>query len=173
MRTHQGREYIRHPASIPIVVKPHTPSQKAPKPTAAEESAVNLALNNVSQGGLAFDSPTNLQHGTIVDIEINIVEPTFEVQGIVQWCKAKAFKQGCYEVGVEFVDHEDLFRVRMIEQVCHIEQYRIEREKETGHPISGQKAALEWIAEHAAEFPNPNEPTSDTASEEERVTGRQ
>ncbi len=142
MRTYQGREYIRHPSDIPIVIQPESnPNQ------------LNLALNNVSRGGLAFDSPTSLESGSVVNINIHIVKPTFKVKGIVQWCKSK---EDHFEVGIQFVDTKDAFRVRMVEQICHIEQYRRQIKQEEGRSLSGEAAALEWITKHAAEFPNPD-----------------
>ena len=141
MRTYQGREYIRHPSGIPISIQPESDTLQ-----------LKRALNNVSQGGLAFDSPGALNLGSVVNIRIDIVQPIFTVKGIVQWCKPKDHQ---FEIGVEFTDTEDAYRVRMVEQICYIEQYRLQIEKNEGRALSGEAAALEWITKHAAEFPNP------------------
>ena len=51
---------------------------------------------------------------------------------------------------------ETAFAVRMIEQVCHIEQYRQQVSKKEGRELSRDGAALEWITQHAALFPELN-----------------
>ncbi len=143
-----SRDYIRHPSGIPIKVVP----QSNPK-------QMNLQLNNVSVGGLCFDTPDYLSIGGVVKVTINSVKPVFKVKGIVQWCdpKPKDAEGGStgYTVGIEFVSPNDAFRVRMVEQVCHIEQYKKEIKESEGRRLTSQKAAIEWIAKHGAEFPNP------------------
>lgn len=138
----QGRAFIRHPSDIPITVK----SDKLPT------SELNLTLSNVSIGGLAFFSSTAFLQDSLVEININLVEPHFKVKAIVQWCFER---NGSYDVGVRFIDPEDAFKARMVEQVCHIEQYKREVREKEGRKLSGEKAALEWISKYGAQFPNP------------------
>lgn len=145
MTAKEDREYIRHPSDIPITIEEaHLPGP------------LTLELNNVSQGGLAFDSPTYIAVGTLVNVQIHIVKSDFTISGVVQWCQKQSSIENHFEVGIEYVDCEDAFRVRMVEQICHIEQYRREIEQKEGRPLSGEAAALEWITKHAAEFPNPD-----------------
>ena len=73
-----------------------------------------------------------------------------EAQARVAWCKDR---RGYYEVGVEFLAEDDMFRARMVEQVCHIEHYRKAVKAKEGRRLSREEAALEWIAKHAADFP--------------------
>lgn len=145
MPAKDGREYIRHPSDIPITIE----EESLPSP-------LSLALNNVSQGGLAFDSPKFIEVGTLVNVQIHIVKSDFKVSGVVQWCQRQSPSENHFEVGIEYVDRKDAFRVRMVEQICHIEQYRREIEQKEGRPLSGEAAAIEWITKHAAEFPNPD-----------------
>ena len=58
-----------------------------------------------------------------------------------------------YEVGVMFMNSDSDFKVRMVEQVCHIEHYRKEVLETEGRMINGEEAALEWIKKHAKDFP--------------------
>ena len=46
-----------------------------------------------------------------------------------------------------------MFRARMVEQVCHIEQYKHQVLKKEGRKLSGEEAALEWIQKYAPQFP--------------------
>ncbi len=45
---------------------------------------------------------------------------------------------------------------RMVEQICHIEQYKNEILKAEGRQLDSKQAALEWIQKFASEFPNPD-----------------
>ena len=57
-------------------------------------------------------------------------------------------------MGVEFLDRDDSFRARMVEQVCHIEQYKRQVLETEGRVLNGEQAAKEWIRRYAASFPN-------------------
>ncbi len=139
MTTPQHREFIRHPSSIPLDVKPR-----------AAQEQMSLKLNNISVGGLSFDSPVPFNDGAVVNIRISL-KPVFRVNAIVQWCKRV---DDHFELGVRFLDQEDAYRVRMVEQICHIEEYRHDRMRKTGKRLSRNKASLEWIAKHGQRFPH-------------------
>ncbi len=132
------RCYIRHVAHIPLEVEPYDANHQ-----------VSLQLENVSVGGLAFKSANDIPVGTLVKIRISDINPEFLVDGVVQWCKPSA---DAFEVGVEFLGEEDAFRVRMMEQVCHIEQYR-QKQLKTGRVLTVNEASEEWIEKHGADFP--------------------
>lgn len=135
------RNYIRHPSDIPIELMIENSSSSDLEP-----------LRDVSYGGLSFQSDENLPAGTVLHIRIDTVKPSFEADGIVVWCR---FDSGQYTVGMEFCNKEDVFLVRMVEQICHIEHYKKEVETLEGRKLSSQEAALEWIAKYAGFFPNP------------------
>ncbi|MBT4078105.1 MAG: PilZ domain-containing protein, partial [Gammaproteobacteria bacterium] len=59
-----------------------------------------------------------------------------------------------FEIGLEFDDPNELFRLRMIEQICHIEHYRAEVKQHQGRQLTSEQAAKEWIKLYAADFPN-------------------
>jgi len=135
------RHFIRHPVDIPIEVEAgfHPPSE-------------HYEAHNLSTGGLSFDSVSEMAPGSIVDLRIPFVEPAFETRARVVWCSGKG---GNYELGVEFLDPDDAFRARMVEQVCHIEEYRRKVLEVEGRMLSAEEAATEWIYHYAAHFPDP------------------
>lgn len=132
------RSYIRHPSDIPIAYRVEEPG-----PEHSEH------LRNVSHGGLAFDSREPLEIGVIISLRIPQVTPVFETQGRVVWQQQRGDH---YEIGVAFLQQEDVFRARMVEQVCHIEHYKREVLENEGRRLSGHEAAMEWIAKHAKDF---------------------
>ncbi len=133
------RKYIRHPSNIPI--------EYDLEEVVAEKREY---LNNISKGGLSFQSNRHINTGSLIQIRIPIREPVFEAKGVVVWCRKN---NSYYDVGVEFRDLNAGFGLRMVEQVCHIEQYKKDVLKNEGRELSGEEAAIEWITKYAKDFP--------------------
>lgn len=140
----EGRSFIRHPSDIPIQVNGGPELGTAPG-----------RAQNVSLGGLAIEVEWCLEPGRIVELRIPSTDPPFESRGRVAWCREG--ERG-YEMGVQFLAASDAYRARMVEQVCHIEQYRRDVLEEEGRALDGQEAASEWIRRFAAGFPDPRRP---------------
>jgi hypothetical protein len=104
----------------------------------------------VSLGGLAFVSQKPLEVLQRVRVCIPLLREDNNLVGNVVWCE-KAGKS--YEIGIEFEKSRDVFRLRMIEQICHIEHYRKEVERLEGRELSSHEAAGEWISKYASDFP--------------------
>ena len=133
------RRYVRHPADIPIEVK--TRGQM----THGIHNTVNLGV-----GGLAFRCGRDFAQGEVVHIRIPFVQPPFDVEARVAWCKPH---DGGFELGVEFLNRDDANMTRMVEQVCHIANYRNSIRRTEGRELSPEEAAREWISKYAAKFP--------------------
>ena len=106
-------------------------------------------LSDVSVGGLSCHYHSPLLEGQRVKIRIPVVEPPFEAEGRVVWCRPDKDR---YRVGIAFGDEALAFSARMVEQVCHIERYRSHL-LEQGLELSIEDAAEDWIAKYAAHFP--------------------
>ena len=133
------RQFLRHPSNIPI-----------------EYSLKELVVNekeylcNISTGGLCFRSKFQIERGKLIHITIPISHPHFEADGVVVWTRPI---EGHFEVGVQFGDPDKEFAVRMVQQICHIEDYKKRVLDDEGRIISSEEAALEWIEKYADEFP--------------------
>lgn len=136
----QMRQFIRHPTEVTIEV------------SAGEQLDHALRHSrNVGIGGLAFQSDQAIEAGMIIDLRIPLVRPPFETSARVVWCRAT---DAGWELGVEFLDPDDAFRARMVEQICHIEDYRNGVQRSEGRTLSVDQAAMEWIGKYAAGFPD-------------------
>lgn len=136
------RHFIRHPSDVPIEIL-----------YALDKDFLPYSAQDVSFGGLAFFSDTAVEPELIVSLRIPVLQPVFEVPAArVSWCQQKGVR---YAVGVEFLDSVEAYRVRMIEQVCHIESYRRTIEQQEGRYMTTEEAAEEWISQYASSFPNP------------------
>ena len=132
------RRYIRHPTAIPI-------SYRLGEVAASSSDY----LDNLSAGGLCFKSRQALEPGAPILIEIPFVEPVFAFNGRVAWCRAKG---ELYEIGVNF-ETTTQASVRIVEQICYIEEYRKRVKRREGRALSSEEAAREWIEKYAAHFP--------------------
>jgi hypothetical protein len=132
------RTFVRHPSDIPIEVHPENINP-----------GKNESLSNVSMGGICFRSDTSFDENLIIKIRITFIKPVFEAKGKVVWCRKE---NEFFDVGVEFLEYGDVFRIRMVEQICRIENYKKEVMEKEGRTLSGTEAAIEWINKYANSF---------------------
>lgn len=133
------RQFLRHPCDFPVelVIRKQTflPRQR---------------LHNISLGGVACNSPRGFRRGTSIELRIPLLGDAARYAGVIAWSRKQV---NDYWVGIAFIDEDTLFRARMVEQVCRIEQYRRQREQASGSSLPFEELALEWIAQNAADFP--------------------
>jgi hypothetical protein len=141
MPERDSRKFIRHPTEIPVQVRPRAGNTKP------------LRARNLSLGGLSLHADSALTLGSVVNLRIDSVEPAFESDARVVWCRPA---EGGFDLGVAFLSAEDAFRARMVEQVCHIESYRRKLFADEGRALTPEAAAREWIARFARSFPDPD-----------------
>ena len=105
------RKFIRHPSDIPIqVILVESPDEL--------ENDCYETLHNVSLGGLAFLSNCALSVGQYVNVYFPIIDQTHCFTGKVVW--VNLFAKG-FDTGIEFENADELYSLRMVQQVCHIE----------------------------------------------------
>lgn len=134
------RKFIRHPADIPLEFS-----------LDGQDELRREYMLNASCGGLCFHSGKQLERGTNIHVRIPVREPPFELDGVVAW----SAKNGTgFEVGVAFDERATQYSLRMVEQICYIEQYRRDVAEKEGRNLNGDQAAREWISMYAGQFPN-------------------
>ena len=133
------REFIRHPTDIPIEYE-----------VIGRSSPIRDVVENISQGGLCFPARESIQPGSRIRVLIPLLDPVFETLGTVVWSREV---EPQHQVGVCFDDSRSEFNIRMIEQICHIEQYRRDVLETDARALTIEQAAHEWIERFAAEFP--------------------
>ena len=138
-RANPRRAFIRHTAGVPIEV--------AAVPGGAGAAARSL---DVSVGGLAFLADDDIPVGTTIQVRIP-VDPPFEALARVAWTLPE---DDGFCIGAQFLDADDAFRARMVEQVCSIDRYRRQVAAGEGRILSDQEAAAEWISRYAGRFPD-------------------
>lgn len=144
------RQFIRHPTGIPLKIwhSSHHAIEQAQQ-LQKHIKQTNESLSNISLGGLAFHSQHAFPMSAPIKINIDLVNPPFEALCTVVWCQKKT--EG-YDIGVKFVDQDDVEEARMVEQICHIEDYRKKMEVK-GRILDIEEAAVEWLTEYGENFP--------------------
>ena len=137
------RQYIRHPSEMPIQYRLNAAKARNGKHL--------QKLHDISSGGLSFHADEKIEPGNSVHIEIEVRPPPFSADGIVVWCHKE---NDGYQIGLRFDDSDVEYSLRMIEQLCYIEQYRNEILQKEGRQLSSEQAAAEWISQFAADFPH-------------------
>ena len=132
------RKYIRYPIDLPVSIEKE-----------AGDLRGSYALQNCSQGGMSFRSAVSFAPDTLVTVSMPLIASDCVLQGIIRWC---IHPRDFYEIGVEFQDTNDFFRIRLIEQVCYIKHYQKERSQSDGQQLSDEQAAREWVAKYAGHF---------------------
>lgn len=133
------RQYVRHPSDIPVdlhVINGHRDSRHA-------------QMHDVSIAGLSCRVAAPVAEGAYVELNVPSITDACLGRGTVAWCRPC---RGCFKVGVQFLDEQDAYRARMVEQLCQIEAYRRQMEASEGRFMDGEAAAAEWIERYAAEF---------------------
>ncbi|MBR9884413.1 hypothetical protein [Marinobacterium lacunae] len=126
--------YIQHPDNTPLSLdaRPSSPPETPPLPL-----------------GLICNSLNKMPNGTLVEISSPRLAPDMRGIGQIIWCRRLG--KG-YQLGVAFYTSDDLYAIRMMEQLCHIEHYRHILVTE-GQSLTLECAAREWIEKFAEHFP--------------------
>ena len=127
---------IRHPTTVPLRYRRF--GETVPRTIRGEEV------------GLCFSTDEQLAPGSLIELTISAADRAQSFRVEVLSCQEvlTGFEvQGC------FLDENDAFVGRMLEQMCYIEAYRCDVERVEGRHLSREHAAREWIERFAAAFP--------------------
>ena len=136
------RKHIRHLTGIPIEV---SLDYAQADPVDSEDDTIT----NVSLGGLSFIANDRLDISDHINVRFPVLRDNTVLGGKVVWCEKTG--RG-YEVGLEFDDPEAVDQLKVIEHICHIENYRKEIHNRENRQLSSEQAAREWISKFAGDF---------------------
>jgi c-di-GMP-binding flagellar brake protein YcgR len=140
MADHEKRRFIRHLLVSPLEFK-----------VAEEDQYEKTETINVSEGGLMFMSKRDVSPETLISLQLPLYDRVFSVKArVVHTQKDEA--TGLYRIGVAFVTYADAFKVKLIEQIYLIEEYRVLRSLQLGKEMTLQEASKEWIKKYSERF---------------------
>ena len=134
------RRHIRHVTGIPVEI---TLDFNSRYHTEEDE------ITNVSLGGMCFIANDRLDISDEIQVKFPALKQNETINGKVVWCTK--VKQG-YEVGLEFEDPEEVDRLKTVDQICQVENFRKEKERLEGRQLSSEQAASEWISQITGNF---------------------
>ncbi len=133
--------FIHHPTNFPLSWR----KRRVPKKQESE------AVTGGGQIGLCFVSDKYIKPGTHLELTIPLRGNTEHFIGQVILVR-KLEEQ--FEIGVWFDTREDAGRVRIVEQICHIENYLKQKRHQDGPFFSHERVAQEWVSRFASRFPS-------------------
>lgn len=137
----ERRRFIRHPICYPLEFE-HAPKK-------IRERTKTL---NVSEGGLLFLSRHSLKRGDLIILKMPLQNKVFKVKAKVMHANKDEASPSLFNVGVSFYRFSDAFKVKLIEQLYLIDEYRMLRSLQLGHEMTMQKASEEWIKRYSKRF---------------------
>ena len=141
----ERRHYIRHPISLPLaysVVK---------QGLIDSAGGILTETNNVSIGGLSFPARHPVKADSIIAIKMPFEDKIFNVKAKVVRCENNA-ETKLYDVAVKFFRLYEAFKVKMIEQIYFISEYRDLLILQTGKEVSLEEASRKWIKRYSKRF---------------------
>ena len=140
MEHHEKRRFIRHLLINPLEFK-----------IAEEERFEKTETIDVSEGGLMFMSKRPVPSGMLIQLNLPLYDKVFKVKARSVHVE-KDESTGLYKIGVAFVSYADAFKVKLIEQIYLIEEYRVLRSLQLGRDLTLQEASREWIKKYSERF---------------------
>lgn len=101
-------------------------------------------------GELAVHCSTGIPVGTQVLLSLPTSESDASLCGCVVWLSGAGSD---YLIGVTFFGEEEAYKMRMVEQLCHIQAYQHTVSRQEGRLLSDEDAAREWIGRYSKDFP--------------------
>ncbi len=129
----EKRQFVRHPFVTPLEFR-----------ILGKKKAEMSEMVNISVGGLMFMSRREVSSGTMIELLIPLYDKTFKVKAKVMH-STKDDTTGFYKTGVSFVSYADAFKMKLIEQIYLIEEYRTFRSLQLGEEVSLKEASREWL----------------------------
>lgn len=141
----ERRKFIRHPLSFPLKFK------VLGKNKAAIGGEIKSKTINISIGGLLFSSQHRVRKDALISLKMPFEDKIFKVMARVLHC-TKSLDTDLYNVGVSFHRLHDAFKVKLIEQLYLISEYRDLRSVQLGREIPLEQASREWIKRYSERF---------------------
>ncbi len=131
--------FIHHPPGLPIQCK------------TLKNRAAHSVSDEAGNIGLCFEWEHYIKPGTLLEVEIPLRGETQKFSGRVILVRSK---DTGFEIGIWLDNKSDSARIRIVEQICHIEVYLKHKRHHEGPFVSPERVAQEWINRFASRFPS-------------------
>jgi hypothetical protein len=138
----EKRKFIRHPLSYPLRTRVLKQEMRSP--------VVRSRSENIGNGGLLFSCKTAIKEGSEVEINLTVEGRNFLLDGTVVRCDP--VENGNYNVATSFNRQDEVLKVRMMEQVVRIEEFKNRLERRCNKKIDFAWVAKQWIKRYSKYF---------------------
>jgi len=137
----ERRRFIRHPIYYPLEFS-----------IASDKVSERSKTIDMSEGGLLFVSRQFIEPGKVIVLKLPFQDKLFKVRAKVVRIEKDEESRKLYNVGVSFYQHSDAFKVKLVEQMYLIDEYRSLRSMQLDREISMQEASADWINLYSERF---------------------
>jgi hypothetical protein len=109
-----------------------------------------IDTTQTSNIGLTFSCEEYQKPGSIIEVTIPTRKEVHRFLGKVVMVKES---DESYDIGIWLLNIEDDPKLRIVEQICHIELYLNDKRYKEGPFLSREKLTEEWISRFASSFP--------------------
>lgn len=141
----ERRRFLRHSMCFPLSFRI---GREGEGKIIKEEASLT---KDVSWGGLLFSAKRRVEKGALIIITMPVQDKIFKVKAKVARCVINPDAK-LYDIGVYFQRFSEAFKVKLIEQMYLISEYRELRSVELGRALSMQEASQEWIKRYSERF---------------------
>ena len=139
----ERRRFIRHPISLPLKYKV---IKQGELPEAMEAETKNISI-----GGLSFPAKRPVKADSMIAISMPFEDKVFNIKARVVRCENNP-ETRLYDIAVNFFRLHEAFKVKMIEQIYLIAEYRDLLTLETGKEVSLEEASHKWVKRFSRRF---------------------
>jgi len=141
----ERRRFIRHPISLPLVYK----VIKSGLTQTSEDMPTET--RNISIGGLSFPAKKPVKPDSMIAISMPFEDKVFNVKAKVVRCENNP-ETKLYDIAVNFFRLHEAFKVKMIEQIYLIAEYRDLLILQSGKDVSLEEASRKWVRRFSKRF---------------------
>ena len=141
----ERRKFIRHPLCFPLSYR------VVDKGTHDGEKESRSNTINVSMGGLLFAAKRPVDAGSTIIVKMPFENKVFNIRAKVVRCDRNP-ETKLSNIGVRFYRTNDAFKVKLIEQIYLISEYRDLKSMQLGRQVSLEEASREWIKRYSERF---------------------
>jgi len=145
MQVLEKRKFIRHPLCMPLSYKVLAAGNEA-DPREVRTQTVNVGL-----GGLLFSSKNVAVKGARILVCMPFEDKMFKVKARVVRCD-KNDETHLFDIAVSFLRIQEAFKVKMIEQMYLIAEFRDLLSLQSGKQVTLEEASKKWIKRYSARF---------------------
>ena len=150
----ERRRFIRHQMCFPLnykVVEEGPPAKDENALSKKPHKKTRSSSMDISIGGILFSARRPVKLGSVILIEMPFQDKIFNLRATVAHCN-KNKETKLYNIGAAFQRLAAAYKIKLIEQLCLISEFRDIRSIELGRQISLEKASREWIKRYSDRF---------------------